>query len=79
MGTKRNRQPLPAIVPEHALVLTRRQVATLLQACEKTVARLDSDGLLPGKIQVGRAVRYRRSEIMAWIERGCPAAATAAG
>ena len=27
---------------------------------------------MPGPVLIGRAVRFRRDEILAWIEAGCP-------
>ncbi len=30
----------------------------------------------PSSVRLGRAVRYRRDEVMSWIDAGCPDAAT---
>lgn len=51
-------------------LMTVAQVAELLQVTEQTVYRWGWTDRLPGKVQVGRAVRYRRSAIEEWIEQG---------
>jgi predicted DNA-binding transcriptional regulator AlpA len=38
--------------------------------------RLRAAGGLPPSIKLGRAVRWRRAEIVMWIESGCPDART---
>ena len=43
-------------------------VAGLLAVSEKTVTRLR----VPGRVMLGRSVRYVRSEVLAWIKAGCP-------
>ena len=44
------------------ILLTRGQVAKLLNLCERTVYHLDKSGVLPA-LRIGRSVRYRRSDI----------------
>ena len=44
------------------LLYTRRQVAALLNLCEKSVWQLTRDGRLPA-VRLGRSVRYAREDI----------------
>ena len=48
--------------------LTTRDVADLLKVSEKTVRRLQRRGDLPS-FRVGSQVRFRRSDIEAWVDR----------
>lgn len=63
----------PAIVPE---LLTTKQSADLAGCGERTWWAWSRSGLAPRPLQIGHgtrpAVRYRRSEILAWIAAGCP-------
>ncbi len=44
------------------LLLTRTEVAELLSICEQTVYHLQQGNVLP-PVRIGRAVRYRRSDV----------------
>ena len=60
----------PATIPADATVLTQRQVAALAQVSVKTLQRLDSQNLVPGRIVLGRSVRYNRAAIETWLGLG---------
>jgi excisionase family DNA binding protein len=63
-------ETVPAVLP---LLLTREQVAALLGLSARTVKRMTAEGAIPGvRRPYGRAVRYSRVEIEAWVARGCP-------
>jgi len=53
-------------------LLTTRQAATICGLGERTLWRHSRSGLAPAPRRIGGAVRYRRSEIKAWIDAGCP-------
>lgn len=53
-------------------LVDREWVAGQLDVCVRTVTRLDQTAMMPQHFNVGRAVRYRRTDIEAWIEMGCP-------
>jgi predicted DNA-binding transcriptional regulator AlpA len=53
-------------------LLTVEQVAEFVQLSPRAIWRLRSKGWIPDPIRVGSAVRWRRSEIVAWVEAGCP-------
>ena len=60
-------------VPE---LMTTAEVARLISAGERTVWRWSRSGAMPAPLKLNPArqgaVRFRRAEIMAWIEAGCP-------
>ena len=57
------------IVPE---LLTARQTAELCNIGERSLWRHSHSGAAPAPVRIGAAVRYRRSDILAWIAAGCP-------
>ncbi len=61
------------IVPE---LLTTAEAARLVNVGERTLWRWSRSGIAPRPIKIGAgktgAVRYRRSEYLAWISAGCP-------
>jgi excisionase family DNA binding protein len=62
--------PKPAETP--AELLDVNAVATQLGASSRTVRRLVDCGKMPRPISLGRAVRWRRTEVEEWIRQGCP-------
>jgi predicted DNA-binding transcriptional regulator AlpA len=64
---------VPSEIPAaETILLTLRQAAGLLGLGERTLWRHSRSGLAPGPVKIGGAVRYRRAELVAWIEAGCP-------
>lgn len=62
--------PTPeTIVPE---LLTAAEAARLLGIGERSFWRHSRSGIAPGPVKIGGTVRYRRSELLAWITAGCP-------
>ncbi|MFC1761808.1 helix-turn-helix transcriptional regulator [Planctomycetota bacterium] len=39
---------------------------------ERTIWRLCDSAKMPAPIRIGRSVRWRRSDILRWIQLGCP-------
>lgn len=59
----------PAITPADDVVLIdEAEVGRLLSVHPKTVARRR----VPGRIKLGRLVRYNRAAVLAWVAAGCP-------
>ncbi len=62
--------------PENITAIDRliraEDLASLLSLSVRQTWRLDRAGKLPAPIRIGRAVRWRESEIRAWIEANCP-------
>lgn len=53
-------------------LLTTAEVAKLVNAGERSVWRWSRSGAMPAPVRIGASVRYRRSEILAWLAEGCP-------
>lgn len=47
-------------------------VAVLLGVSRSHVRKLHDSGRLPRPVRLGRAVRWRRDEVVDWIAAGCP-------
>jgi predicted DNA-binding transcriptional regulator AlpA len=59
-------QPVPALV-------TREQAAHLLSISLVSLKRWSRSGRFgPSPIKLGRCSRYRRDELLAWANAGCP-------
>jgi predicted DNA-binding transcriptional regulator AlpA len=62
-----------SITPE---LLTTAQAARLAGCGERTFWRWSRSGIAPPPLTIGcglrPAVRYRRADLLAWIEAGCP-------
>jgi len=53
-------------------LLDKGGVAELLGTCKRTIIRYRDQGILPPAVKLGpRLVRWRRSDIEAWVEGGC--------
>jgi excisionase family DNA binding protein len=52
-----------------ASLLTQHQLAEELQVSVRTLERWRQEGTGPAYIQVGRAPRYRRADVDAWLEQ----------
>jgi excisionase family DNA binding protein len=57
------------IIPE---LLTTAQAARLLGIGERTLWRHSRSGAAPAPVTIGGSVRYRRAELLAWVDAGCP-------
>jgi excisionase family DNA binding protein len=58
--------------PDPAALLDVRAVAALLDCSERHVFRLSAAGKLPAAVWIGRLVRWRRTDLDAWLDAGCP-------
>ena len=61
---------LPTSVRE---LLTRQETVEILGCSLKHLDNMIRDHLCPKPVRLGKAPRFRRSEIMEWIAAGCPA------
>lgn len=62
----------PAAPPLGALFGVQ-EVAAMLTCSARHVRRLADAGLMPRPIKLGNLVRWRRQEMLDWIDAGCPA------
>lgn len=60
----------PAAPPE---LLNRIEVATLLRLSPRTIDTLVASDAIPS-FKVGGSRRFRRDEVLAWLDAGCPGA-----
>ncbi len=54
------------------LAVSAKELGALLGVSLRQVWRLNSTGKLPKPIRLGGSVRWRRDEIIAFVEAGCP-------
>lgn len=59
---------------DEALLMDTREVAKLLKISDRTVFSMHTNGEMPKPVRIGRAVRWGRVEIKAWVDEGCPSA-----
>ena len=71
-----NDQPPPAFAAPEALLIDDRASAVLLGISRATWHRLRAAGKLPPAVRLGRCLRWRRAEFVAWVEAACPDART---
>lgn len=56
-----------------ALLLTAAAAAQLCGVSLRTWRRFEAEGMVPRPVLLGgRIRRYRRTELLAWMEAGCP-------
>lgn len=71
--------PPPSKAEAPPLLLDKEDLGRELRVSGKTVDRLDAAGKLPRPVRIGpsgRAKRWPRQTIVAWIAAGCPDRAT---
>jgi hypothetical protein len=59
----------PPLAP---LLVDIRGLSKLLSRSIASLARDDAAGRLPAGLRIGSSKRWRYSEIVAWVEAGCP-------
>jgi predicted DNA-binding transcriptional regulator AlpA len=47
-------------------------LATMLKLSTRTVWRLSDGGVIPGRLRIGKSVRWSKRVVDSWIEQGCP-------
>jgi len=58
---------------ESTALVTAEAAAQLCGISLRTWRRLEREGMVPKPVQLGgRIKRYRRAELLAWMEAGCP-------
>lgn len=54
------------------LLLSANDLVELLALGLRTIRRMDSKGDLPGRVVIGKSVRYQADVIREWTQAGCP-------
>lgn len=57
---------------ETSMLLTDTEVAKLMNLGRTKFRQLVDTGKAPRPVRFGRSVRWVRTEIMAWVQAGCP-------
>lgn len=65
--------------PDRAALLDVVQVGALLGCSPRHVYRMVEHGKMPLPVRLGALVRWRRAELMEWLNAGCPPVRTARG
>ena len=60
-------------------LLTVDDVAAMLAVSPRHVYRQCDAGRLPHPVRIGAAVRWKRADVLAWLDAGCPRMRTAKG
>ncbi|SCY87250.1 MULTISPECIES: helix-turn-helix domain-containing protein [unclassified Lysinibacillus] len=50
--------------------LTVRSLSKLLDVSEQTIYKLANEGLIPGRVKVGKIVRFKKEDVMDWLQNG---------
>lgn len=58
--------------PVETELLDAECVSQLCGCSMRSIRRMSDARRMPKPIRLGRLVRWRRTEIMRWIEEGCP-------
>jgi predicted DNA-binding transcriptional regulator AlpA len=53
-------------------LVNTRQTANLLDVSERKVFAMQTEGRMPAPLRIGKAVRWRKRELEAWIDAGSP-------
>jgi excisionase family DNA binding protein len=53
-------------------LLTADDVATRFKLTRKGVERMARRGTIPGRVRIGRTVRFLQEKIDSWAANGCP-------
>jgi excisionase family DNA binding protein len=57
---------------DEAVLIDVVQAAKMLSVNRSTVFKLTSVGKFPRPVKLGRATRWPKEELLAWIKAGCP-------
>jgi excisionase family DNA binding protein len=71
VSTASSAELLTQPVRDYAALLDVRAVAQLLGCSARHVYRLSDSGAMPAPVRLGALVRWRRSELDAWVAGGC--------
>ena len=67
--------PMPsepqAVADGGSLLLSEDDMASLLGVSSGAVRRLNAGGKIPEPVRLGNFLRWRRTEIESWVDRGC--------
>ena len=81
MATTANATDARSVGPERAPaeLLDVITVAALFGCSVRHVYRMSDAGRMPRPVKLGQLVRWRRTELMSWLDASCPAVRSARG
>ncbi|WP_026678264.1 helix-turn-helix transcriptional regulator [Fictibacillus gelatini] len=50
--------------------LTVRSLSKLLDMSEQTTYKLAREGVIPGRVKVGKSVRFNKTVVVEWLQNG---------
>ncbi|UOE57320.1 helix-turn-helix transcriptional regulator [Cytobacillus oceanisediminis] len=50
--------------------LNVRSLASLLDMSEQTAYKLLREGIIPGRVKVGKSVRFNKEVVLEWLQNG---------
>lgn len=50
--------------------LTVRSLSKLLDMSEQTTYKLAREGVIPGRVKVGKSVRFNKAIVLEWLQKG---------
>lgn len=50
--------------------LTVRSLSKLLDMSEQTTYKLAREGVIPGRVKVGKSVRFNKAVVVEWLQNG---------
>ncbi|MEG0448994.1 MAG: helix-turn-helix domain-containing protein [Lysinibacillus sp.] len=50
--------------------LTVRELSSLINLSEATVYKMLREGVIPGRVKVGKSVRFNKELVMNWLRNG---------
>lgn len=53
-------------------LMSVQDLALMMRVSTRTIWRLHSGGKLPQPIRIGGSVRWRRPDVVAWLQADCP-------
>ena len=63
--------PLPTVGQNSSALLDLHEVAAFLNISAATIRRLAERGAMPQPVRLGRAVRWKREDLLSWVAAGC--------
>ncbi len=65
-------QETPANREGESAMMDAREAAKLCSFSESMLYKLNRAGKMPPPIRIGALLRWKRSDVVRWIEEGCP-------
>lgn len=71
-GKTARRRGRPKCIPPNPLLINVEEAADICRTSRTMFYKLNASGRTPKAVKLGSLTFWRREEILAWIEAGCP-------